>query len=70
MMVAAVASNRMITIAGITFLLALLMRSLDLPLCERLTTGTHPLWHLLAAFVSLLLLLALRNAMQIRPGDQ
>ena len=70
LLVATVSRNRMLVVASIVFLLALLIRSLDLPLCERLTTGTHPLWHLLAAIVSLLLLLALRNAMQIQPDDQ
>ena len=31
------------------FALALLIRSLDLPLCSRLPIGTHALWHLTAA---------------------
>ena len=70
LLVATKTRNHLIMIAAILFFLALLMRSLDLPLCEKLTTGTHPFWHLIAAVVSLLILLALRSAMQTQPCNQ
>lgn len=70
LLVAIKTRNHLIVIAAILFFLAILMRSLDLPLCEKLSTGTHPFWHLIAALVSLLILLALRSAMQTQPCDQ
>lgn len=41
--------RRALAAAAALFAVALAARTLDLPLCERLAPGTHPLWHLFAA---------------------
>ena len=70
LLVATKTRDHLILIESILFFLALLMRSLDLPSCDILTTGTHPFWHLLAAIVSMLILMALQRAMQTQPCNQ
>lgn len=40
---------RLLVATAVTFALALAARTADLPLCPRPPTGTHPLWHMLAA---------------------
>ncbi|HRK25362.1 MAG TPA: hypothetical protein PLQ11_10455 [Beijerinckiaceae bacterium] len=44
---------------GIVFAMALVARSLDMPLCETLPYGTHFIWHLLMAFATGRLLLVI-----------
>ena len=51
-------TGRRIIGAGMVFTVSLGLRALDVPLCARLPTGTHFVWHLLNAVTLLLLLLA------------
>jgi hypothetical protein len=51
-------AGRRIIGAGMVFTLSLGLRALDVPLCARLPSGTHFLWHLLNALTLLMLLLA------------
>jgi len=50
-------AGRRIVGAGMVFTVSLGLRALDAPLCARLPSGTHFVWHLLNAVTLLLLLL-------------
>lgn len=57
--VAAASRNRRVAAslrnAGIVFAISITFRALDMPLCQGLPQGTHPLWHLLNGIVLFLL---------------
>ncbi|MFC6670468.1 ceramidase domain-containing protein [Marinobacterium aestuariivivens] len=55
---------RLLLLSAAVFLLSLTFRTLDLALCDRLTVGTHFLWHLLNGLV---LYLAVRAWLVNRP---
>jgi hypothetical protein len=56
------AAARSLLLTTVIFLLSLTLRTLDLPLCEQLSRGTHFLWHMLnAAVLYRLLVLLIRH---------
>jgi hypothetical protein len=61
------AAGRDHLIAGASFAMALVFRTIDLPACASFPSGTHFLWHLLTGLTIALLLLNLaREPLPIR----
>ncbi len=64
----AVARGLLIGVAILT--LSILLRSLDMPLCHHLPTGTHFAWHILNAIMLGWMIEVYRRHMLARPSDQ
>lgn len=63
----AVSGRGLLLLAAALFAAALILRTVDIPLCDRIPIGTHLWWHLLNGVV---LYLSLRALITARPGGR
>ena len=57
-------------VAGATFYTgALIVRSWDVPLCDRFPLGLHWLWHVATAFAATLVLIGIIRGRQLAEGE-